>query len=103
MKTPRWNFNKGRHRSVDPVSEAEPLRVQIVKTPTNKRGIRRQLRSCFAYDTVALLEAAYAAAKFGDRSGELVTEDDWIIYLPALISCVLMQIAAADGSCLHLQ
>ena len=103
MKAARWNTDIGRHRAIDSIAETEPPRVQIVNSLTDKCRIRRYHRGCFAHHAVTFLEAEHAPAKSGNRTCELVTEDYWIIHFPALVSCVLMQIASADSYCMNTQ
>ena len=82
------NFDEGCHRSVDSIPKAKTVRIQIVESLTDERRIGRQNRGCFADHAVTFLEAAHTATKFSNETGELMTEDDWIIHCPALRACV---------------
>src|SRR5579863_665446 len=97
MQTARRDFNKTSHRPVDSISETKPLRFQVIKTLANQGGIGRQPSRCFTDHPVALLEAVYTAANFGNRSGKFVSEDDRVIHLPTLVTQILMEIASTDG------
>src|SRR5580692_6398192 len=103
MQQARRHSDKRRHRSIDPISETEPLRIQVVKSLADKRGVGRDHGGSFAHHAVALFEAAYAAAGLSNVTSEFMPQDDGIIDRPTLLAGVLMQVAAANADGLHLE
>ena len=103
MQAARRHSDKGRHCPIDPVSETEPLRIQVVESLTNERRVGRQQRGSFAHHAVTLFEAVYAVAGLSNVTSEFVPEDDGVIDRPTLLAGVLMEIAATDAHGLHLE
>src|ERR1017187_4106379 len=103
VQAARRHSDKGRHCPIDAVSETEPLRIQVVKSLTNKRRVGRQQRGSFAHHAVTLFKAVYAVAGLGNVTSEFMPEDDGVIDRPTLLAGVLMEIAAADAHGLHLK
>src|SRR5579862_7126086 len=103
VQATRRSLDETCHRAVDPIAEAEPPGVEVVEALANECRVLRQHRGRLADHLIAFSEANNALAKFRDKAGELVTENDGIIYVPALLAAVLMQIAAANADGVHLQ
>jgi hypothetical protein len=103
VQAARRHFDEGRHRPIDPISETEPLRIQVIESLTNERRVGREQGGGLAHHAVALFEAGYAVAGFRNVTGEFVPQDDGVIDRPTMLASVLMQIAAADAHGLYLE
>src|SRR4029077_8710634 len=96
VQAARGNLHVRRHRAVDAVAEAFPLRAQIVAAGLAQQTVATHHGGRFRHDTVTFAERLYRASGLCDGSGELVAEDDGDVDRPRMRVVRLVHVGSAD-------